>query len=82
MWIVTASEANRQFSSVLRDVVQGEVVTVTSRGNPASISSASGASKSAAIAEFSCSAIIKEGHEGGVVCVVEGVRMPSIAAPF
>ena len=30
----TASEANRQFSAVLRDVAQGERITVTSRGKP------------------------------------------------
>jgi prevent-host-death family protein len=34
MKTVTASEANRQFSAVLRDVAQGERVTVTSRGKP------------------------------------------------
>lgn len=32
MKTVTASEANRQFSAVLRAVTQGERVTVTSRG--------------------------------------------------
>lgn len=32
MKTVTASEANRQFSAVLRSVTQGERVTVTSRG--------------------------------------------------
>jgi len=34
MKTVTASEANRQFSAVLRSVAQGERVTVTSRGVP------------------------------------------------
>lgn len=34
MKTVTASEANRQFSAVLRDVAQGQRVTVTSRGKP------------------------------------------------
>ncbi len=34
MKTVTAAEANRQFSAVLRDVAQGERVTVTSRGKP------------------------------------------------
>ncbi len=34
MKTVTASDANRQFSSILRDVSRGEVITVTSRGRP------------------------------------------------
>lgn len=34
MKTVTASEANRQFSAVLREVAQGERITVTSRGQP------------------------------------------------
>jgi prevent-host-death family protein len=34
MKTVSASEANRQFSAVLRSVAQGERVTVTSRGKP------------------------------------------------
>lgn len=34
MKTVTAAEANRQFSAVLRDVAQGESVLVTSRGKP------------------------------------------------
>lgn len=34
MKTVTASDANRQFSSVLREVAHGEIVTVTSRGKP------------------------------------------------
>lgn len=34
MKIVTAADANRQFSSVLRDVASGQVVTVVSRGKP------------------------------------------------
>ena len=34
MKIVTAAEANRQFSSVLRTVAQGQSVLVTSRGKP------------------------------------------------
>jgi prevent-host-death family protein len=34
MKTVTASEANRQFSAMLRDVAQGERITVTSRGKP------------------------------------------------
>ena len=34
MKTVTAAEANRQFSAVLRDVAQGESVMVTSRGKP------------------------------------------------
>ena len=32
MKIITASEANRQFSSVLREVSHGQVFTVQSRG--------------------------------------------------
>ncbi|MCI4427533.1 MAG: type II toxin-antitoxin system prevent-host-death family antitoxin [Burkholderiales bacterium] len=31
---VTAAEANRQFSAVLREVAQGQSVLVTSRGKP------------------------------------------------
>lgn len=34
MKTVTASDANRQFSSVLREVAHGEVITVVSRGKP------------------------------------------------
>ncbi len=34
MKTVTAADANRQFSSVLRDVAQGETFTVLSRGKP------------------------------------------------
>ncbi len=34
MKIVTAAEANRQFSALLRDVAQGRSVLVTSRGKP------------------------------------------------
>ncbi|MFA7242779.1 MAG: type II toxin-antitoxin system prevent-host-death family antitoxin [Sulfuricellaceae bacterium] len=34
MRIVSATDANRQFSSVLRDVSQGETFTVLSRGKP------------------------------------------------
>ena len=34
MKIVTAAEANRQFSAVLREVAHGESVLVTSRGKP------------------------------------------------
>ncbi|MBN8450785.1 MAG: type II toxin-antitoxin system prevent-host-death family antitoxin [Candidatus Accumulibacter sp.] len=34
MRIVSAGDANRQFSRVLREVAQGEVFTVLSRGKP------------------------------------------------
>jgi prevent-host-death family protein len=34
MKTVTAAQANRQFSSVLREVAQGQSVLVTSRGKP------------------------------------------------
>lgn len=34
MKTVTAADANRQFSAVLRDVAQGQRVVVTSRGKP------------------------------------------------
>lgn len=34
MKTVTAADANRQFSSVLREVAHGDTVTVTSRGKP------------------------------------------------
>ncbi|MEO5732491.1 MAG: type II toxin-antitoxin system prevent-host-death family antitoxin [Rubrivivax sp.] len=34
MKTVTAAEANRQFSSVLREVSQGQRIVVTSRGKP------------------------------------------------
>lgn len=34
MKTVTAADANRQFSSVLREVGQGEIFTVVSRGKP------------------------------------------------
>jgi prevent-host-death family protein len=34
MKTVSAADANRHFSSVLRDVAQGQVVTVLSRGKP------------------------------------------------
>ena len=51
MRTVTAADANRQFSSVLREVSQGETFTVVSRGRPvATISptSAHNAQRSAA----------------------------------
>lgn len=34
MRVVSAGDANRHFSSVLRDVAAGEIVTVLSRGKP------------------------------------------------
>ena len=34
MRTVSAGDANRHFSNVLRDVARGEVVTVVSRGKP------------------------------------------------
>lgn len=34
MKTVTAADANRQFSAVLREVAQGQRVVVTSRGKP------------------------------------------------
>ncbi|MBI2837742.1 MAG: type II toxin-antitoxin system prevent-host-death family antitoxin [Acidobacteria bacterium] len=34
MKTVTAAEANRRFSSVLREAARGEVITVVSRGRP------------------------------------------------
>ncbi len=34
MKTVTAADANRQFSSVLREVAKGEIFTVLSRGRP------------------------------------------------
>lgn len=45
MKTVSAADANRQFSSVLREVAHGETITVTSRGKPvATISPARAAS--------------------------------------
>ena len=35
MKTVTAAEANRRFSSVLREAARGETITVLSRGRPA-----------------------------------------------
>ncbi len=37
MKTISAAEANRHFSALLRDVVTGEVVTVVSRGKPVAI---------------------------------------------
>lgn len=34
MKTVTAAEANRQFSAILRDASQGEEMTIVSRGRP------------------------------------------------
>ena len=34
MKTVSAADANRQFSSLLRDVATGEVVTIVARGKP------------------------------------------------
>ena len=46
MKILSAANANRQFSSVLREVAHGEIITVTSRGKPvATISPAHTATK-------------------------------------
>jgi len=43
MKTISAGEANRHFSSLLRDVASGEVITVLSRGKPvATISPARG----------------------------------------
>lgn len=53
MRTVTAADANRQFSSVLREVSQGETFTVVSRGRPvATIASADHARRSAAKARL------------------------------
>lgn len=43
MKTITAADANRQFSRLLRDVAQGEVYTVVSRGKPAAIIGPAGA---------------------------------------
>jgi len=40
MKTISAADANRYFSSVLRDVAFGEVVTVVSRGKPVAVISA------------------------------------------
>ena len=40
MKTISAADANRYFSSVLRDVATGEVVTVVSRGKPVAVISA------------------------------------------
>ena len=40
MKTISAANANRYFSSVLRDVATGEVVTVVSRGKPVAVISA------------------------------------------
>jgi prevent-host-death family protein len=40
MKTISATDANRQFSSLLRDVATGEVVTVVSRGKPVAVISA------------------------------------------
>ncbi len=40
MKTISAADANRFFSSVLRDVATGEVVTVVSRGKPVAVISA------------------------------------------
>ena len=37
MRTVSASDANRQFSSLLREVSRGGVITVVSRGKPAAV---------------------------------------------
>lgn len=51
MKTVTASDANRQFSSILREVSHGEVITVTSRGRPvARITPAPGAGRGREVA--------------------------------
>jgi prevent-host-death family protein len=39
---ISAAEANRQFSALLRQVDQGEVVTIVSRGRPVAVLSAAG----------------------------------------
>ena len=40
MKTISAADANRHFSSLLRDVATGEVVTVVSRGKPVAVISA------------------------------------------
>ena len=53
MKTVTASDANRQFSSVLREVAHGEIITVTSRGKPvATISPAKVANAQRSVAKM------------------------------
>ena len=53
MKTVTASDANRQFSSVLREVAHGEIITVTSRGKPvATISPAKAANAQRGVAKM------------------------------
>jgi prevent-host-death family protein len=37
MKTISAADANRHFSSLLRDVATGEVVTVVSRGKPVAV---------------------------------------------
>lgn len=46
MRTVTAADANRQFSSVLREVARGETFTVLSRGKP--VATISGAKRGGA----------------------------------
>ncbi|HMK44227.1 MAG TPA: type II toxin-antitoxin system prevent-host-death family antitoxin [Dissulfurispiraceae bacterium] len=51
MNVITASEANRQFSKVLRDVSRGETITVVSRGKAVatiSLATSSGVRRNAA----------------------------------
>lgn len=53
---VTAAEANRQFSRLLREVARGETVIVTSRGQPVAqmtpVDDAERAGKAAALEAF------------------------------
>lgn len=42
MKTVSAADANRQFSSLLRDVASGEVVTILARGKPVATMAAPG----------------------------------------
>lgn len=37
MRCVSAADANREFSKILRDVREGETITVTSRGEPVAV---------------------------------------------
>lgn len=45
---VSAADANRQFSKILKEVKEGEAVTVTNRGEPVAVIAPFGSTRSSA----------------------------------
>lgn len=67
MKTISAGDANRHFSSLLRDVATGEIITVLSRGKPvATLSPARAGDGSRQLARLSLLARLREQKVTGV----------------